>query len=146
MNHHLRILLIEDNPDGRNTLSALLGLLNHQVETAADGVERVEKALGWQPDVAVVDIGLPGLDGPQVARRLRAALGRRVFLIAHTGYGSPEIRRNVFASGFDVYLVKPLNFEDLLYWLSRFALEKKDRQQEEPQNRQAMALTPGHLF
>ena len=70
-----RVLLIEDNPDGRESLRALLTLAGFQVETAEDGLQGVKKALSWRPDTAIVDIGLPILDGYQVASCLREALG-----------------------------------------------------------------------
>jgi CheY-like chemotaxis protein len=114
----LRILVIEDNPDGRETLCVLLELLGHQVVAASDGIAGVDKGLSWRPEVALVDIGLPGLDGYEVARRLRAALDRRIFLIAQTGYGQPEDRRRGLAAGFDVHLVKPMRLEELSYWLA----------------------------
>jgi CheY-like chemotaxis protein len=109
-----RVLLVEDNPDGRETLKLLLELCGHQVEEAADGRQGVEKALAWAPEVAVVDIGLPGLDGYEVARRLRAALGGRVVLIALTAYGEPEDRRRAFQAGFDIHLTKPADVGELL--------------------------------
>jgi CheY-like chemotaxis protein len=101
------VLLVEDMLDGRATLRNLLELWGHQVETAADGRQGLEKGLAWRPDVAVLDIGLPGLDGYEVARRLRAALGSRVVLIALTAYGSPEDRQRAFDAGFDYHLTKP---------------------------------------
>ena len=82
-----RILIVEDNPDGRETLRLLLQLWQHKVEAAVDGQDGVAKALAWRPDVALVDIGLPVLDGYQVARQLRAAFGDRIRLLAMTGYG-----------------------------------------------------------
>ena len=69
-----RVLIVEDSPDGRAMLRLLLELYGFQVEEAADGRQGVEKALAWRPEAAVVDIGLPVLDGYEVARRLRAAL------------------------------------------------------------------------
>jgi CheY-like chemotaxis protein len=114
----LQILVVEDNADGRQTLSALLELLGHQVDTAENGVQGVEKALRWHPEVAFVDIGLPLLDGYQVAQRLRATLGHGVFLIAYTAYNGPEERRRAFAVGFDAYLVKPVDLSELDYWLT----------------------------
>src|SRR4051812_35070412 len=81
------ILVVEDNRDIRNSLRTLIGLLGHQVEVAADGVEGLQKALDLQPRVALIDIGLPGLDGYAVARRLRAAFGREMVLVAYTAYG-----------------------------------------------------------
>jgi CheY-like chemotaxis protein len=108
-----RVLIIEDSPDGREMLSALLEAWGHQVQAAADGAEGVRKALGWQPEVAVVDIGLPLVDGYEVARRLRAALHGRVRLIALTGYGTPEDRAQALASGFDTHLTKPADPDEL---------------------------------
>jgi CheY-like chemotaxis protein len=99
-------------------LCALVEILGHEVEGAADGVQGVEKALAWRPEVALIDIGLPRLDGYQVARELRAALGRDVFLIAHTAYDQPEDRRRAFAAGFDAYLVKPADPSELDHWLT----------------------------
>src|SRR5262245_15286254 len=113
-----RILIIEDNLDGRETLRTLLELLGHQVDVAEDGPEGIAKALERHPEIAVVDIGLPRMDGYQVAQQLRAALGRHIFLIAHTGYGQPEDRQRALAAGFDVYLVKPADFEKLFSYLS----------------------------
>jgi CheY-like chemotaxis protein len=113
------ILLVEDNPDGRETLRALLELLGHRVEVAADGVEGIQKAIASRPEVVLTDIGLPGIDGFQVARQLRATLGRRLFLIALTAYGQPEDRRRAAESGFDVFLVKPVDLSELAYWLAQ---------------------------
>lgn len=112
-----RILLIEDNPDGRESLRLLLSYLGHQVEAAADGVEGVSKALTYQPDVAIVDIGLPRLDGYQVARRIRAALGQSVVLIAYTAYDGPDTEQRVIDAGFDAHLVKPIELRELAPWL-----------------------------
>jgi signal transduction histidine kinase/CheY-like chemotaxis protein len=106
----LLILVIEDNLDGRESLRDLLELWGHEVVLAEDGAEGVEKALERQPDVALVDIGLPGLDGNEVARRIRAAFSTgHMELIAMTGYGQPEDRRRALQAGFDSYLVKPVD-------------------------------------
>src|SRR5262249_54656333 len=88
-----RVLIVEDNPDGRETLRTMLEIWGHQVEVAADGQQGVEQALALRPEVALVDIGLPLLDGYEVARRVRAALGRDIFLISLTGYGQPHDHR-----------------------------------------------------
>jgi two-component system, sensor histidine kinase len=114
----LHVLVVEDNADGRATLSALLELLGHQVETAEDGMQGVEKALAWRPELALIDIGLPLLNGYEVAQRLRAALGHEIFLIAYTAYDQPEDRRQAFAAGFDAYLVKPVDLSELDHWLA----------------------------
>jgi CheY-like chemotaxis protein len=112
------VLLIEDNPDGRATMQILLELWGHRVQVAADGVEGVQLALTWQPDVAVVDIGLPRLDGYQVAQRLRAVFQAHILLIALTGYGQPQDRQRAFAAGFDVHLTKPANLDQLFHLLA----------------------------
>ena len=82
----------------------------HGLEEAEDGTQGIERALESQPDVALVDIGLPGLDGNEVARQIRAATAaERMELIAMTGYGQPEDRRRALQAGFDSYLVKPVD-------------------------------------
>jgi CheY-like chemotaxis protein len=113
-----RVLLVEDNPDGRETLQLLLEAYGYDVVTAADGGQGVQQGLAHRPDVAIVDIGLPVLDGYAVARRLRAALGRKLFLIALTAYARPEDRRQSREAGFDVHLGKPADFHDLLQLLA----------------------------
>jgi CheY-like chemotaxis protein len=117
----LQVLIAEDNADGRATLCALLQLLGHQVETAEDGLQGVEKALAQHPEVAFIDIGLPRLNGYQVAQQLRLAMGRDVFLIAYTAYNQSEDRRRAFAAGFDAYLVKPVDLLELDHWLTMAA-------------------------
>lgn len=112
------ILLIEDNPDGRESLRMLLTLLGHRVDVAADGVEGVRKALQLQPDIAIIDIGLPRMDGYQVARRLRAALGHDIVLLAHTAYADFETKQRVYDVGFDAHLVKPMEWSELAPWLN----------------------------
>jgi two-component system, sensor histidine kinase len=108
-----RVLIIEDNVDTRETLRRLLELDGHEVQEAADGAQGVEIALASRPEVVIVDIGLPRLDGYQVARRLRAALGVLPLLIAVTGYGQVEDRRLSRDAGFDVHLVKPVTPDQL---------------------------------
>lgn len=87
----LRILLIEDDADARDALRALLELDGYEVDTAAEGQEGLDLARAADPDVALVDIGLPGLDGYEVARHMRAAGQRRAVLVALTGYRSQRI-------------------------------------------------------
>jgi len=111
------VLVVEDNPDGRESLRLLLELLGHHVDVAADGEEGVQKALASHPDIALVDIGMPRLDGYEVARQLRTALGPRVLLIAHTAYTAPEDRRRAREAGFDAFLAKPLDLTLLFPYL-----------------------------
>jgi signal transduction histidine kinase len=109
-----RVLIIEDNDDAREMLKTSLEVLGHTVYEAEDGVRGVERASTLQPDVAVVDIGLPGLDGYDVARRVRALPGgTRMLLIAVTGYGQPDDRRRSREVGFDAHLVKPVGPDEL---------------------------------
>jgi signal transduction histidine kinase/CheY-like chemotaxis protein len=106
----LHVLVVEDNLDGRESLRELLEIWGHRVNLAETGPEGLEKAFALRPDVALVDIGLPGLDGNEVARRIRAVLGRdQMSLVAMTGYGQPEDRRRALQAGFDRYLVKPVD-------------------------------------
>ncbi len=104
-----KVLLVEDGPDARKALGRLIRLWGHDVETAADGHEGVARALKTRPDVALVDIGLHGLDGYEVARRIRAASGSEIKLIALTGYGQPEDIARTKEAGFDLHLVKPVD-------------------------------------
>ena len=110
----LRILVIEDNADGRETLKAILTLQGHEVHEAADGLSGADLALAVRPDVALIDIGLPGIDGYEVARRVRAGVGGGLIkLIAFTGYGQEEDVRRAKVAGFDACLVKPVEFDAL---------------------------------
>jgi CheY-like chemotaxis protein len=109
-----RILIIEDDIDGREMLRLLLKSWGHEVEEAENGSQGIERALAERFDVALIDIGLPGLDGYQVAQQLRAApAGRAVVLIALTGFGEPEDRRRALAAGFDVHITKPVDPSNL---------------------------------
>jgi signal transduction histidine kinase/ActR/RegA family two-component response regulator len=104
-----RILVVEDNADAREMLRTQLTLAGHEVHEAADGPAGVDAAATLSPDVALVDVGLPGLDGYEVARRIRAvANGRSLVLIAITGYGQAEDRLRAEEAGFDAHLTKPL--------------------------------------
>jgi signal transduction histidine kinase len=103
------IVIVEDNPDSREVLSLILARSGHRVHAVGDGLAGVEAALERRPQLMVVDIGLPGLDGFGVARRVRQALGREVYLIALTGYGQPEDRRRALEAGFDAHLTKPVD-------------------------------------
>ena len=105
----LRVLVVEDNPDARGVMRRLLRLWGHEVEVAGDGPEGLDKALSLRPDVVVLDVGLPGFDGYEVARRVRSGGLRDVRLIALTGYGQPEDRKRALDAGFNAHLVKPVD-------------------------------------
>ncbi|MCE9565176.1 MAG: response regulator [Planctomycetes bacterium] len=113
------ILIVEDNEDGRESLAMLLELLGHRVDTAEDGPRGVEMALKVRPEVALIDIGLPGLNGYIVAEQLRAKLGNKVLLIALTGHSQPEDRRRAAEAGFDAHLTKPVEPGELQLLLAR---------------------------
>jgi signal transduction histidine kinase/CheY-like chemotaxis protein len=107
-----RVLIVEDNADARETLRTLLEALGHEVHEAADGETGIAAALKLQPDIAFVDIGLPRLDGYEVARRLRAA-GETMRLVALTGYGRDDDIRRAREAGFDLHLLKPAGVAQL---------------------------------
>ncbi|MCI0582773.1 MAG: ATP-binding protein, partial [Chloroflexi bacterium] len=104
-----RILIVEDNEDARDMLQVLLSLAGHEVHAAGDGPTGLEMARATQPDIAVIDLGLPGLDGYELARRLRPNRSGRLRLLALSGYGQAEDRRKTLAAGFDMHLVKPVD-------------------------------------
>ena len=107
-----RILVVEDNRDARDMLRTLLQTAGHEVHEAIDGRQGVSAALRLRPDVALIDLGLPEMDGYEVARQIRAVdEGRRIMLVAVTGYGSPEDRERSLMAGFDLHLVKPVDPE-----------------------------------
>jgi CheY-like chemotaxis protein/two-component sensor histidine kinase len=103
-----RVLVVDDNLDAADTVAMFLRLEGHSVETAADGPQALARAATFEPEVVVLDIGLPGLDGYEVARRLRQApRGDALLLIALTGYGQRGDQAQAQAAGFDRHLVKP---------------------------------------
>jgi CheY-like chemotaxis protein len=105
------VLVVEDQDDNREALVMLIEQLGHSVISVPDGPAAVREALSQRPDVALVDIGLPGLDGYEVARRVRAGLGDAVRLVALTGYGQTDDRERALAAGFDLHLTKPADPE-----------------------------------
>jgi PAS domain S-box-containing protein len=109
-----RVLVVEDNDDAREALRLGLSLEGHEVDVAADGHEGLALGVARRPDVAVVDVGLPGRNGYEVGRGLRAALGERITLIALTGYGQADDRARTLEAGFDAHLTKPATVEDVL--------------------------------
>jgi signal transduction histidine kinase/ActR/RegA family two-component response regulator len=112
------VLIVEDAADARKAMATLLKLWGHRVDAAEDGNDGVRRAIEWRPDVALVDIGLPGIDGYEVARQIRALLGDRIHLIALTGYGQAEDKRKALEAGFDRHLVKPVDPRTLAEVLS----------------------------
>jgi signal transduction histidine kinase/DNA-binding response OmpR family regulator len=115
-----RVLLVDDNPDAVDSLATLLRLQGHDVRLAHDGVVALKTAESFQPEVILLDIGLPGMDGYEVAERLRAEVKLDgALLAALTGYGQEDDRRRSRAAGIDVHLVKPVDLEALQAMLAR---------------------------
>lgn len=116
----LRILIVEDNHDAARTLQELLQFEGHEVEVAHNGLEGVVAARSFLPQVVLCDIGLPGLDGWQVASTLRAepATAHSRF-IAVSGYGSQEDRRRSEQAGFEAHITKPLDLDHLMRLLRK---------------------------
>jgi CheY-like chemotaxis protein len=105
-----RVLLIEDDADAREMLRMTLELAGHAVYAAPDGLRGLELLNVVRPDVGIIDIGLPAMDGYEVAKRIRTLPhGRRMLLLALTGYGSPTDATRAFEHGFDHHLVKPID-------------------------------------
>jgi PAS domain S-box-containing protein len=105
-----RVLVVDDNPDSTHSLAALVTLLGHEVETAADGLEACEVAERLHPDVVLLDLGMPRLDGFAAAERIRATpWGSRALLVAQTGWGREADRRRTAEAGFDHHLTKPID-------------------------------------
>lgn len=110
----LRVLVVDDNVDSAVGLAKLLTRAGHKITLAYDGEEALERAKEQSPEAIVLDIGLPGMDGYEVARRLRKeAWGRHTLLIAVTGYGQEEDRQRALYAGFDHHLVKPVDLVKL---------------------------------
>ena len=104
------VLLADDNHDAADTLAELLRMDGHTVHTAMDGAQAAAMALKLKPDVLVLDIGMPGLNGYEVARRIRAQpWGQLPYLIAATGWGQEHDRQQAHEAGFDLHLTKPFD-------------------------------------
>ncbi len=110
-NRPREVLVIEDNADSREMLVSLLERDGYRVYEAGDGTEGIEQAIARRPRALLVDIGLPGVDGYQVAKTVRAALGDAVFMVALTGYGQPDDKSRALAAGFDVHFTKPVDLK-----------------------------------
>lgn len=122
-----RILLVDDNEDQTSTLQTLLELAGYQVEVAADGRTGLERARRFRPEIAILDIGLPDMDGHELARLIRQEPELEgIFLVAQTGWGPTDVRSPDRAEGFDVRLMKPVSF-DVLQDVLRQGRPPRDR-------------------
>jgi signal transduction histidine kinase/CheY-like chemotaxis protein len=105
-----RVLVADDNQDGAESLGATLKLSGHEVVVTYDGFAALDAARSFSPDIAFVDIGMPGLSGYEVAREIReASWGRSIYLVALTGWGQDEDKRRAVGAGFDLHLTKPVD-------------------------------------
>jgi signal transduction histidine kinase/CheY-like chemotaxis protein len=136
------VVLVEDNVDIRETLAELLVLDGYRVDPVGDGPQGLARILAKTPDVALIDVGLPGFDGYELARRVRAQLGDGPVLIAMTGYGQPDDRARAFEAGFDEHVVKPVSLEDLAAAIERTRSKKAGRSAD---SREGAAAEPGGL-
>ena len=115
----LRILIVDDNRDSADSLAMLLRIMGNDIRTAYDGQEGVDVAGQFRPDVALLDIGLPKLNGNEACRRIREeSWGKGVVLIAVTGWGGEEDRRLSHEAGFDQHMVKPVDPQELVKLLA----------------------------
>ena len=133
-----RILVVDDNRDATETLAALLQLSGHETATAYDGKSAIEIAESFRPDVLLLDIGMPELNGYDVARRVRELpWGADTMLIALTGWGQEDDRRRSQEAGFDAHLVKPVDHVQLMQLLARTRGTDRRRGIDEPTDRAA---------
>jgi CheY-like chemotaxis protein len=108
------MLICDDNADAANTTAAWFRLVaNAEIKVCYDGLACLDAGQGWQPDVALLDIGMPSLNGYELARRL-ASLDRRPFLVAITGWGAMSDKKRAAEAGFDLHITKPVKLEALL--------------------------------
>jgi signal transduction histidine kinase len=121
-----RILVADDNHDAAEALSLQLQLAGHDVRTAHDGAEAVAIAATFEPDIVLLDLGMPKMDGYEAARQLRLHAGRRMTLVALTGWGQQQDRDRTADAGFDAHLVKPVAEANLFKTLA-LAVENKQR-------------------
>ena len=106
--------MVDDNPDAVDTMAILLQLERHEVQTAYDGLEALEVAERFRPEVVVMDIGMPRLNGFEACRQIRQSdWGKAVVMVAVTGWGQPGDRERSDAVGFDFHFAKPVEFADL---------------------------------
>jgi DNA-binding response OmpR family regulator len=114
-----KVLVIDDNSDITDSLLMALDLLGYEAKSANNGLKGIELASTFLPEVILLDIGLPNLNGYEVAKLIRKeSWGKEITLIAVTGWGHPEDQANAIEAGFDLHLTKPIDFEQLDYHLN----------------------------
>jgi CheY-like chemotaxis protein len=122
-----RILVVDDNADSTETMEMLLKLSGHEVATAHDGESALEKTREFQPEIILLDVGLPGMHGYEVAQRLRSLPeNKNLVIIALTGYGQEQDRERAMEAGFDYHFVKPVEFDTLESLLNKLEPRRSD--------------------
>lgn len=116
-----RVLVVDDNQDAADSLGMLLVAHGESVRVAYDGEEAMQAEADFHPQIILLDIGLPKLSGYDVARRIRAARGEHVLIVAITGWGQDEDRRRARDAGFDHHFTKPVDFDRLVAVMDREA-------------------------
>jgi CheY-like chemotaxis protein len=126
-----RVLIVDDNEDGAESLALLLELGGHETHKAHDGEQAIEATERLRPDAVLLDIGLPGMNGYEVCRRIRERpWGKDVFLVALTGWGQEEDRQRSEEAGFDEHMVKPADHDVLMNLLASASRPRPDASQE----------------
>lgn len=124
--NHLKVLVVEDNHDGADMLATLLRVFGHEPRVESDAISGLQALTDFAPDVALLDIGLPGIDGHELARRIRRQPGfERLPLVAISGWGREEDVRRAREAGFDHHLTKPTAPEVLEQLLTAIAEERR---------------------
>jgi CheY-like chemotaxis protein len=139
-----RVLVVDDNCDVAHTLSVLLEICGHEVMALDDGLAALFEVQRRLPDAVILDIGLPSLDGIEVATRLRQRYGHAMRLIACTGYSDDCIRRRMTQAGFDVILTKPAPADELIESIGDSRIRRADRARDDRRSdHRAPAYGPG---
>ena len=121
----MRIVIADDVQDSANALKALLAIHGHEIHTAFDGVRALSATVESHPDVVVLDLQMPGLNGLDVCRAIRRHdWGKDILMIAHTGWARAEDIRRAMDAGFDMHMAKPMRIEELLVALQRVELPR----------------------
>ncbi|HWO11365.1 MAG TPA: ATP-binding protein, partial [Polyangiaceae bacterium] len=121
-----RVLIVEDSEDVRELLAECLRSIGHEVHMAADGLDGAERFGSVQPDVALLDVGLPGIDGYELARRIRSREGgSAAYLVALTGYGGVDVKREAERAGFNLQLTKPIDMQGLRQLFAAYEARKR---------------------
>lgn len=108
-----RVLIIDDNHDAAEMMAALVRSMGAEAETAADGLDGIDRVATFEPDMILLDIGMPGLDGYDTCRRIRRENGRHTLIVALTGWGQDRDKARAAEAGFDAHLTKPADPEDI---------------------------------